>query len=103
MSELNEALELSPQARGWLHDLQLKQILKNTLEEEIDILKESIKAELLDNPIGSINGQPVVTWKPVTSLRFDQKIAKELIDPALFSRCQKENTVKVFRLVEGTL
>lgn len=101
MSELNEAHELSPAARGWLTDTIRKQSEKKRLDEEIDLLKEKIKAELLDNPIGSINGQPVVTWKAVESSRFDLKKGKELIDATILANCYTTSSVKTFRIVDA--
>lgn len=99
--EVAPAVELSQEAQGWLFDLRKKVMAKKALEEEIEFLQENVKEHLAQNHIGLIDGRSVITYKPVTSLRFDQKIAKELIPADLYSKCQKESTVRTFRLVDS--
>jgi predicted phage-related endonuclease len=95
----NEPVELDNTVAHWLNAYRDIQAQIKDLEEKLAVARGHIEEALGDHAVGTVNGQPAVRWSWVTSRRFDQKIAKELLDPAQLHRCMMEQNTRRFELV----
>lgn len=71
------------------------------IDMQIEVAEAHIKDALGDAEIGTIGGEPVITWKHVISQRFDQKAAKELLTPDQVAACTKPAESRRFVMLEG--
>lgn len=69
------------------------------LEEQLAQARRHIEELLGDNSVGVMDGEPVVKWVWVESTRFDQKKAKEILDPVQLSKCMTTQRIRRFDVV----
>lgn len=80
-----------------IDELRLRKAEAKQLEASIGQIENALKARLGDAEAGTLDGEPVVTWKPVTSTRFDSKACKAQA-PDVFERFATQTTSRRFLL-----
>lgn len=84
---------------NWLILLKGLRADRAEIDMQIEVAEAHIKDALGDAEIGTINGEPVVRWSYVTTNRFDQKVAKELLSPEQLAQCTKATESRRFTIV----
>jgi predicted phage-related endonuclease len=96
---LHDAVELDDRVAHWVNAYRDIQNQIKALEEQLAVARGHIEEALGDNTTGTVDGKLAVRWTWVTSRRFDQKIAKELLDPQQLQHCMLEQHTRRFELV----
>lgn len=84
---------------NWLILLKGLRADRAEIDMQIEVAEAHIKDALGDAEVGTINGEPVVRWSYVTTNRFDQKVAKELMSPEQLAQCTKATESRRFTIV----
>ena len=100
-NELIEAVELTEALRAkFARRLELV-VKKAEVIDAIDAIDEEIKAFMGENPLATINGVPVISYKNVESSRFDLTTAKGILSEQVLQSCYKTSSTRVFRMVDS--
>lgn len=102
MDLIHDPLELPPSVAHWLEEYKRLLQAKKDLEEKIDIARAHVELALGDSTLGTVNGQPAIRFGYIEQSRFDQKKAKELLDPVLLSKCYTTQRIRRFEPVRET-
>jgi hypothetical protein len=84
---------------NWLILLKGLRADRAEIDMQIEVAEAHIKDALGDAEVGTINGEPVVRWSYVTTNRFDQKVAKELLSHDQLAQCTKATESRRFTIV----
>ena len=84
---------------NWLILLKGLRADRADIDMQIEVAEGHIKDALGDAEVGTVNGEPVVRWSYVTTNRFDQKAAKELLTPDQVAQCTKPTESRRFTIV----
>lgn len=99
MDLIHDPVELPPSVAHWLDEYKRLLQARKDLDEKIDIARAHVEVALGDSSLGTVNGQPAIRWGWIEQTRFDQKKAKELLDPVLLSKCYTTQRVRRFEPV----
>lgn len=94
----NQPIELGS-AGNWLMRYREIQSQIKDLEEQLAQARAHVEEALGESSVGVIDGKPVVKWVWVESTRFDQKKAKELLDPGQLQACMTTQRIRRFDIV----
>lgn len=82
-----------------IHQLRKLNAKAEALAAEIETIKDEIKAEMTAQSVDELNGSDwKVTWKPVTSFRFDSAAFKKAL-PDVAEVFTRETTTRRFCIV----
>ena len=95
---MDQPIELGKAGLWLFRYRELQQKIKD-LEEQLADARRHVEEALGDNSVGLIDGQPAVKWVWVESTRFDQKKAKEILDPIDLSKCMTTQRIRRFDVV----
>ena len=99
MSEftIDDAVELPAYVQGWLGEYNRIKFEIKKLEEQADIARAHVELALGENPLGTINGNPVIKFAYIEQQRFDGKKAKEILTPEQVESCTVTTRMRQFR------
>lgn len=93
---VSEKIVLPDEAIEWL-DLYLEAtVLEDSAKEQKQLASNNLKAIMGDNDVATCQGH-TISWKPVSSERFDSKAFKEE-QPELYSKYTKSSTSRRFQI-----
>lgn len=85
---------------GWVAQLRAATEERKAAEERIAQARRKIEDALGDAEAGTVGGEVVVRWTPVTSRRLDQTLVKVHVPADVLQRCYLESTTRRFTVVE---
>ncbi len=97
---MKEIVELDSMANWYTMLLQLRAD-RSQLNDEIDVIENQIKDAMGEIEVGTIGGEPVVRWTHVTTKRFSQKRANQILSGEVYASCVEESTSRRFTIVEA--
>lgn len=86
---------------NWIMLLKGLRADRAEIDAQIEVAENHIKDALGDAEVGTVGGVPIIRWSYVTSNRFDQKAAKELLTPEQIEACTKPSESRRFTIVES--
>jgi hypothetical protein len=102
VTQSDEAVtELGDTGRVLLAELEDAHAAKADAEARIERVRAAIETLLTQAGAteGRVNGQPVITWRPVVSKRFDASRAKRFLTEDQIAACMVTSESRAFRRV----
>lgn len=92
-------VELDETGRAWHAEWKACRDEIAILTDRAALARQNLEAILGDNVEATIDGQPVITWKPATSRSFDQAAARKFLTEEQWAACQRVKPTRQFREV----
>jgi hypothetical protein len=94
-----EAIELNAAGRAYLAELEEADAAKADAEQRIEHASQMLQKILGETPEATVDGRPVVTWRPYVRRSFNQRAARRFLTAEQLDACMVETVVRPFRRV----
>lgn len=91
--------ELGQAGEMLLAELEAAHEAKAAAEARIELVRRGIEMLMGDATEAHVAGRPVITWRPVTSRRFDTQTAKRFLSPEQIDACMVASESRPFKRV----
>lgn len=94
-----EVIELDATGRAYLAELEDAHAAKAEAEQRIEQASQQLQRILGETPEATVDGRPVVSWRPYVRRAFNQREAKRFLTPEQVEACMSATVVRPFRRV----